>query len=103
MAPRENCSAISSPAVFLPSTRYGLVPLLRLYQRKRSHAARQRSNACSYVPRTRNTVAPNISNWATFGSGARSGTKMKAGSPTDAAMPASDDAALPVDAHAMAW
>jgi len=36
------------------------------------------------VPRTRNTVAPNISNCATLGSGARSGTKMNAGSPTDA-------------------
>ena len=47
-------------------------------------------------------MAPNISNWATFGSGARSGTKMNARSPTDAAMPASDEAAFPVDAHAMA-
>ena len=34
-----SCSQISSPAVFLPSTRYGLMALLRLYQPQRSQAA----------------------------------------------------------------
>ena len=96
-----NCSPISNPAVFFPSTKKGFVPLLRLYQPNFSHASRQRSNACSYVPCTRITVAPKISNCVTFGSGARCGTKIKLRSPTAADIPASDDAALPVEAQAI--
>ena len=41
------CSAISSPAVFLPSTKYGLMPELRLYQPHFSHASWHNWNACS--------------------------------------------------------
>src|SRR5687768_14320780 len=46
------------------------------------------------------TRAPNTISCATFGSGANSGTKMTAVRPTAAAAPASDEAALPVDAQA---
>ena len=52
-------------------------------------------------PELENTCAPNTSNWATFASGARAGTKMVAGSPTAAANPASDEAAFPVEAQVM--
>jgi hypothetical protein len=42
-----------------------------------------------------------MSNCVTFGSGARSGTKITLLNPMDAAMPAHDEAALPVLAQAM--
>ena len=46
------------------------------------------------------TRAPKIRSCATLGSGANSGTKMTHGRPTLAAAPASDVAALPVEAQA---
>ena len=46
------------------------------------------------------TRAPKMRSCATLGSGANSGTKMTQGSPTFAAAPASDVAALPVEAQA---
>src|SRR5687768_4673654 len=46
------------------------------------------------------TRAPKIISCATLGSGAKSGTKMTACRPTLAAAPASEEAALPVDAQA---
>src|SRR5688572_20679708 len=46
------------------------------------------------------TRAPKIMSCAILGSGANSGTKMTARIPTLAAAPASDEAALPVDAQA---
>ncbi len=52
------------------------------------------------APCTRRTRAPKTRSWATFGSGANSGTKMTQGRPTLAAAPASDVAALPVEAQA---
>src|SRR5271166_3707141 len=46
-----------------------------------------------------------MSNWATLASGARAGTKIVAGIPAAAENPASEDAALPVDAQVIrdAW
>src|SRR5438876_12238315 len=100
-----HCSAISSPHVFLPSTRYELIAQLRLYQPYFAHASMQKSYATSYVPFTLITVAPNTSSCAIFGSGAFSGTKINAGKPTAAAKHASEEAALPVEAQAIvfAW
>src|SRR5262249_30008383 len=53
-----DCSAISSPHVFFPSTSTGLIAQLRLYQPNLSHAAEQSRYASSYGPATENTFAP---------------------------------------------
>ena len=47
------------------------------------------------------TVAPNVMSWATLPFGAREGTKINVWSPAAAALPARDEAALPVDEQAM--
>ena len=47
------------------------------------------------------TFAPKVISCATLPLGAREGTKMKVLSPAAAALPASDEAALPVDEQAM--
>ena len=95
-----HCSAISRPPVFFPSTSVGFTAALRLYQPWRSHARWHISHVASYEPRTRKTRAPKTRSCATFGSGANSGTKITQGRETLAAAPASEVAALPVEAQA---
>ncbi len=92
-----NCSQISNATVFLPSTRYGLIPELRLYHPKCSAASILSVNASSYVPLTTKTSAPNMSSWASFASGILSGTNIHAFIPAAAAFPARLVAALPVE------
>src|SRR5262245_44992819 len=49
-----SCSASSMPPDFFPSTRYGLIAALRLYQPNASHAWLHSSYACAYDPCTWN-------------------------------------------------
>src|SRR5690606_4492662 len=90
------CSAISKATVFLPSVVNGLMPVLRQYQPSDWQMAKHRSNATSYEASTNSTVAPYISSCAILASGAVAGTKITIFMPTDAPMPASAAAALPV-------